>query len=366
MDFKKISGQGKNFWVRDSAEELNLLTKYDRIELAVFVISLVICAAISVYLWLRTDTELYYVLMMLAAPFFILGLMFYLRSKAAILLLIIVAGSILLFVFNILDLVTLFFIDFILIGSVGVVSVVVGIQKMIFYRVMSITEYMNIKDKMSIHEKIIAFFFNIPRDLDTRYITMDYNLNRASIPWREIWETMKMGLMIGIFLWIYLSMNPTIFSLDSFIDAPMCIFTIVLFIPVLVMPWTVFMALNVRIETKYRDFKLYDGIKETLKRMALPMFAAFIYVILAVNRNGFVETFGFIALSVVINIIIIGLTAVIYYAFFEKKLISLIVSKWKVFRPVELTDEVKVKREKPLPGTPMRDTKDFSKFNFRD
>ena len=348
-------------------DELDLMTPYDQVVAVVFLLSMAVCLILAAYLWFSNSAELYYIMMALTVPFFILGLMYHLRTKAWVILFAIILLTGLALFLDVIEFITIFFVDFVFVGSVGVVSLVVTIQKFIFYRVVRITEYMNIKERMTFPEKIVAFAFNIPRDLDTRYITMDHFKGRSSVPWGDILETIRMGLMIGIFIWIYLSMNPSIFSLESFIDAPMCIFTIVLFIPVIVMPWTIFRSLNVRIETRYRDFSLYSGIKETLKRMVLPTFAAFLFVLMAVNRNGLTTVLGFIAFSIAIIVAIIVLTALIYYAFFEKRLVDQIVSKWSVYRPVSLLAGIDDgKGERSYPGTPKRDTGNYDDLGFTD
>ena len=197
---------------------------------------------------------------------------------------------------------------------------------------------------------------------------MDYNLKRASIPWSEIKETMTMGLMVGIFLWIYISMSPKFATIGTFSNTPVYIFAIVLYIPVIVMPWSIFNALHVKVETKYRDFKIYDGIKGTIKRMILPMFAALMYVLIAFHDNDFTAVISFIATSIVMIILIIAFTSAIYYAYFENRLVDDIVSKWKVFHPVELemTVDEETEKRKVYPGTPKRDTSDYGEMVFKE
>ncbi|MBQ7702102.1 MAG: hypothetical protein IJT54_06845, partial [Candidatus Methanomethylophilaceae archaeon] len=107
---------------------------------------------------------------------------------------------------------------------------------------------------------------------------------------------------------------------------------------------------------------------ETLKRMVLPMFAAFLFLLTAVNKNGLMTVLGFVAFSVAVIIVIIVLTALIYYAFFERKLVDQIISKWKVYRPVSLLVEIEDEDEKKdvYPGTPKRDTGSFADLELRD
>ena len=367
MNFKFVTGKKAGFWFNDSKDELNLLSKFDKAELVIYVVSMILCAIGALMVLTMTELESYYALLILTVPFFILGFVFYFKSIRWYLLAIIGIGTAVALMYFKIDLILVFLIDAILVGSVGVVSLVSAIQRLIFYRVLRRAEIINIKDRMTFTDKVITFIFNIPSDLDTRSITMDYNLNRASIPWKDIRMTMRMGMMIGIFMWIYFSMNPTFILFGSIMNAPMYVFSIVLFIPVIVMPWSIFMSLNVRIRTKYRDFYLYSGIIETLKRIILPMFAALVYLLIAVNKSGFMSVLAYIILSVVITAFIIGLTSLIYYAFFERKIVNDIVSKWKVFRPISLLMEIDDGRDgiTKYPGTPVRDTNDFHSLDFK-
>ena len=378
----KIGKKG-GFWENDSLKELNLMERYDRLVLLVFFLSFVICVTTMFIFVAVLEVDIMDSAMLLTAPFFILGLMWYNHTKKWSTLIIILIISVALYLylhystggFNFdgdfylqNDFLFLFALDFIFVGSVGVVAFVSALQRLIFYRVVTKIQSMNIKDKMSFEDKVIAFFFNVPNDLDTRELTMDYNLKRASIPWSEIRETITLGLMIGIFLWIYISMSPKFVGLGTFNNIPVYIFAIVLYIPVIVMPWSIFNALHVRIKTKYRDFSLYEGIKGTIKRVVLPMFAALIYLLTAFHDNDVMTVLTFIGTSIVMLIIVIVFTSGIYYAYFENKLVDDIVAKWRVFRPVELLMTVgdDSNKKKDFPGTPKRDMTEYGELSFRE
>ena len=369
--------RGKNggVWENDSMKELNLLAPYDKFVLLVFVLSFIISVS-GMFALVSLGVDVIDSAMLLTAPFFILGLMWYNHTKKWWMLFIILGASVALYLylhgFNFEgefylqgDFILIFAIDFIFVGSVGVVAFVSAIQRFIFYRVITIVQSMNIKDKMSLREKVVAFFFNVPNDIDTRELTMNYNLKRASIPWSEIKETMTLGLMIGMFLWIYISMSPKFASM-GITNAPVYIFAIVLYIPVMVMPWSIFNALHVRVKTKYRDFELYEGIKGTIKRMVLPIFAALIYVLTAFRDNDTMAVLSFIGTSIVMIILVIAFTSAIYYHYFENKLVDDIVSKWRIFRPVDLlmTVDDDADKRKEFPGTPKRDMTDYGELVF--
>ena len=369
--------RGKNggVWENDSMKELNLLAPYDKFVLLVFVLSFIISVS-GMFALVSLGVDVIDSAMLLTAPFFILGLMWYNHTKKWWMLFIILGASVALYLylhgFNFEgefylqgDFILIFAIDFIFVGSVGVVAFVSAIQRFIFYRVITIVQSMNIKDNMSLREKVVAFFFNVPNDIDTRELTMNYNLKRASIPWSEIKETMTLGLMIGMFLWIYISMSPKFASM-GITNAPVYIFAIVLYIPVMVMPWSIFNALHVRVKTKYRDFELYEGIKGTIKRMVLPIFAALIYVLTAFRDNDTMAVLSFIGTSIVMIILVIAFTSAIYYHYFENKLVDDIVSKWRIFRPVDLlmTVDDDADKRKEFPGTPKRDMTDYGELVF--
>ena len=369
MGLTIVKGKKGSTWIDESLPKgLDLMTTYYRTVLWVFVISLIACVLLAGAITFYTDYTIVDAAILISVPFLVVGIMAYLQSGRWYYFLIIAAVSAILYFLVHLDIIYIFLIDFTLVGSVGVVAIVVILQRFLFYRIIHMVEYLNVKDKMTVWEKITAFMFNIPRDLDTRNLVMEYNMKRASIPWNEVKETMSLALMIGIFIWIYLCMNPAFMTLNTFLGAPLYIFSLVLYIPIIAMPWSIFRSLNVRIETKYRDFTLYSGIKETLKRMVVPIFAAFMFILLAVNENGYAAVLGFILLSVVMNAFIIGLVSIVYYAFFEGKLIDDIVSRWKIFRPVELTMSISdgIIEKVKLPCTPIRDTEDFGELVFTE
>ncbi|MFA6710266.1 MAG: hypothetical protein WC067_04805 [Candidatus Methanomethylophilaceae archaeon] len=367
MGLTIVKGRKGSTWIDESLPKgLDLMTTYHRTVFWVFIFSLVACVILAGAIVLYTGYTIVDVAILISAPFLVVGIMVYLHSGRWYYFIVIAAVSALLYFLLNVGPIYIFLIDFTLVGSVGVVAVVVIIQRFLFYRIVHMVEYLNVKDKMTLWERTVAFMFNIPRDLDTRNLVMEYNMKRTSIPWNEVKETLSLALMIGIFIWIYLCMNPAFMTFNTFLEAPLYIFSLVLYIPIIAMPWSIFRSLDVRIETKYRDFTLYSGIKETLKRMVIPIFATFMFILLAVNQNGYAAVLGFILLSIVMNVFIIGLTSIVYYAFFEDKLIDDVVSRWKVFRPVELAMNIGngIVEKAKLPCTPERDTEDFGELVF--
>lgn len=366
MALKLTKANFGGYWKNEFTPELAITSKADTFVILLFLLSFAASLVALVAVTAITGNMFYDYAALLAVPFFIIGILWYYRTRKWHQLVIIIIITALAIYFLHLSY-AMYYIDFILVGSIGVASLVASLQRFLFYRIMLIVENMNRKAKMNFWDTVVAFFFNIPGDLDTSRLTMNYNMKRVGIPWGDIKEMIVLGLMVSLFLWIYLSMNPVFMSIQLSADVPLYLFTIILYIPVIVMPWSIFRSLDVRIETRYRAFSLYSGIKETLKRMVLPMFAALIYVLIAVNKNNFLSVLGFIALSVGMIILIIVFTAVVYFSYFNNKLVDDIVSKWRVFRPVPIllsvSEDVK---KKTYPETPIRDMSDTGELVFKD
>ncbi|MCL2142714.1 MAG: hypothetical protein FWH44_00410 [Methanomassiliicoccaceae archaeon] len=340
--------------------ELSMVRREDRAMFLIFVASMILCA-IAFFILIYTETmELAGALPILSVPFLIVGLVTYVHGGMWKALLAAIAVPVILFFLKV-PLLVLFFVAFLLVGCVGVVSVAVVFQRYLFFSVISAVEYANIKQKLSLWERLMIFAFNVPPDIDTRKITMDYNLKRSGIPFGEMLRTMFFAFLVGVALWIYLSMNPAFMNDVKLYEAPIFVFSLIMFIPLVVLPWTPFKSLNVRITTNYRDFSLYGGAVETLRRMAIPVFAIAVFILIAATHTDIYVVLGFIASSVVFNMIVVAASCIIFYSFFESAFVDDAVTKWKVFRPVPITAELDdtAERKAEEPGTPERDTSDL-------
>lgn len=345
-----------------------MATAEDRLLAAVFFVCLAVIP-LGAYIYTRMVSDPGLLLpSALVSPFAVIGLLVCVKGRRFLFVALLILAGAAMLVLNV-NVVWILALCYITLGVIGVAAIVSVLQRLLFYRVVCSVEYLNVKERLTLWDRAVAFMFNISGDIDTRNITMDYNLRRASFPWGEMWSTIKLAFMIGMFIWIYICMNPSWMGFDSYAGVPVYLFSVMLYIPVLVMPFSVFMSLNVRIETRYRDFTLYQGIKETLKRMAIPIFAAFIFILVAVNENGLQDVTYFILLSLFFNLFINGVSCLVYYRYFESTVVDEIVSKWRVFRPVDLMLEVDSDRGPGLagiPDAPKREERPAGRLRFPD
>ncbi len=353
------------FWADGLPAGLSVVRQFDKFVIGIWVLALAVYGV--VFFLLAGKYDVYFLLSFVAVPFDVVGLVYILarRNIAALVITVIlsVAGFI---ITN--SLMYIVIVAYVFVGALGVACVVDAIQRMEFYRIVDHVRYVNVKEKLSIMDRLVAFVFNIPPDLDTRNITIEPRKLGNKFPWKDMGGTIVLSLIVGMFFWIYLSMNPTFMqSTTVSSDIPTFIFGVMLYIPVIVMPFTVFKSLNVKIGTNYRDFHLFNGALATIQRMAVPVFAALLYVLMAMNTTDPMQVLMYIAFSVVIILFVVILTSILYYYAMEATTASDISKKWKIFIPVPLmmTLHKDDDTDKPVyPAVPQRDESDMSEISL--
>ena len=261
--------------------------------------------------------------------------------------------------------VILLFVVYAVMGGFGVVAVVVTLQRKLFYRTLARIEGLSLREEREIKDKILVFMFNIPDDINTNDLVMDHNMRRESIPVDDTLRTMGMGFLIGVFLWLYISLNPSLLTAYSLEYILLIMFLLTLYLPFLVLPWSIFRSLDVRIKGPYHDLRLYKGAVSTIKKIAMPIIPIALYTIGAVRRMSLGEIGGFIGMSVIFNIIIMATTAIVYFSLYERQLIEDIVSKWRTYRPRPVMAEV-VQREEETKDVPATPTRSYSMEDLPD
>ena len=345
---------------------LTVVRSTDKLSILVFVLSLIGCLACVVYGLLDA--------MWVSLPFVIAGLfyMVFRRNYIALIIVVAILAVIGYFTYNDHDWAYLYIAAFITCGAVGVASIVDAIQRVIFYRVLSDIRFVNVSQKPKIRSKLMAFLFSVPHDLDTRNIMADLDIRSRKFPWKDLGVTIGLSMVVGMFFWIYISFNPSFVNLSdtsnfTVTDSSLLMFTVMLYVPVIIMPFSIFRSMNVRIGTNFRDFKLYNGAVSTIQRMAVPVAAALIFIILAVSTSrDLVAVLVFIGISATMILLIVSITSIIYFYGMEATIVSSIARKWKLFMPVSLLDSLKERApEEDFPGTPARDENDVSDVVLR-
>ena len=361
-------GEKRSFW-KDTPVGLSVVRTFDKVVLAVWLLSLVAYFAIIFgFNGSLFDMSIYDLMAYIAVPFAIVGLIYIIDRKNITALMAMVVVSVVVFILMKQFLYVLIII-YLMLGAMGVACVVDALQRGIFYWVVGHIRYANVKEKLTLADRFCAFLFNVPPDLDTRNITIQPKKVGTKFPWKDMGSTVVLSLIVGMFFWIYLSMNPSLINMEYSANIPIFIFGTTMFVPIIVLPFSVFKSLDVKITTSYRDFSLFNGAVATIYRMAVPIFAAMLYVVhAALSQDDPFNVILYLAYSTVIILFVVFLTSIVYYYTVEATTSADISSKWKLFMPVpllmNLREEVAEETE-TYPGTPTRDESDMSEISLR-
>ena len=346
---------------------ISVMRPIDKFTVIVWLISFLACIG---FVYVTSVDEIW----IFSLPFVIAGFIYLLvrHNFIALIIIAVILVTVYVLTWEAHQYVYLYIAGYICFGAIGVASIVDAIQRAIFYRVLSYIRLVNTTKKVPLTHRIVAFMFSVPHDLDTRNIMADLNIRNRRFPIRDLLVTIGLSMTVGMFFWIYISFNPSFVNLSdsssyTLTESSLMMFTIMLYVPVLVMPFSIFRSMNVRIGTNFRDFMLYSGAVSTIQRMAVPVAAALIFIILAVSTSkDLAAVLVFIGISAVMIMTIVSVTTLIYFYGMEATIVSSIARKWKIFMPVTLLGSLKEREpEEDFPGTPARDETDVSGVELR-
>jgi len=354
MDGEEMKAKDKPKLSKPS--KVSLIRRSDRTTIVLFIALFI--ASIVAYWVLMTYYEftVYTGLPTMAIPFFVIGAVFYVVNRRYYAMMFIAAVSII--SFFILPS-SVLFILYLLVCAEGVAQMIEVIQRLIFYDIMTSVQNVNVKTRPSLFDRIVVFFFNVPVDLDTRNLTIDMTVSRNKIPWMDMVNSMLLALLFCMFIWIYVFLNPSI-SIGT-TGVPIYTFTIILYLSMIVIPWTIFNTMNARVVTEYRDFSLYSGFMETFKRMFLPIFAALLFLVGALFAGP--DQLYYVAMSLAMIVAMTVFTSVMYFTSNEMDVVGDILDRWSEFQPTDIYSSYGKKGERSslkdhVPGTPRRDPED--------
>ena len=350
-----VKGRKVKYWEDSLPSSVTELSSFDRTVLILWALSLLASLAALSYFIYASTFDKYVSVQVLAAPFILVGVYYmldnFLRGNKAYLLFLVMVG-IIVGVLIAIDVhsygsVALFIAE-IAVGSVGVAVVVASIQKLIFFRTLHSVRYMNIKAKRSLGDRVVSFMFNVPPDIDTRRIELTFSKS-FKFPWKDMFTTAMLSMAVGLFVWIYFSMNP-VASDDSITDASLSVFTVILYVPIITMTFSIYKTVDARVESDFEQYRLYNGVYYKID-----------------NTDDYSSVLQFIIISAVVIFFVVMLTSAIYYRTLSDGVVADIEQKNKIFIPVSLFANLKNesrKDKKTVPGTPERDESDISKLDI--
>ena len=197
----------------------------------------------------------------------------------------------------------------------------------------NITEEAKEKDKRKSRGYIwLAWAYGIPEVLGTKTLTINSGEPNDRIARTAFKSAVRWQLFFGVVLLIYISFSP--FLLD-FVEmqelASISSFTTT-FIPVFILPWFIYLRLDVKIQGPVKDFKIFDGLSSRMFQTIVAFGTMFLLVRLALRNPAFI--------SVMISFLVYSMFFVsgtliftfIYFNYFENDLAQDIARRYDEIR----------------------------------
>ena len=129
-------------------------------------------------------------------------------------------------------------------------------------------------------------------------------------------------LLLGIIVIIYISLNPFFLESISFQSLFSIASNISLFIPIIILPWFIFLRIDARIKGPVKDFQLYSGIAYRMYRTFVTLGTIIIIIRLALKNVNLREVIMAIPIYYVFFIITVFFLTFVYFNYFENTIAS--------------------------------------------
>jgi len=219
-------------------------------------------------------------------------------------------------------------------GMIGVLSALErGIIPEILCHVSKITS--NISDSKKKKDRktflgyyVLRWLFIIPDVLNTKTLNIHYRKPSKQFPWSTLKKAMMWQLLLGVVVIIYISLNPFFLESISFQNLFTLATNITLFIPLIILPWFIFLELDARIKGPVKDFQMYSGIAYRMYRTFVTLGTIIIIIRLALKNVNPREVMMALPIYYVFFIIIVFFLTFVYFNYFEKDLAKDIANRY--------------------------------------
>ena len=216
------------------------------------------------------------------------------------------------------------------IGAIGIMSAIARI----------VTPWILVKiacsERKSTIDRVVAWVFAIPDALDTRSLTINRSDSEPErIPWNDVKRAVAWEIVLGLVLCVYVSFSTLTSGTEASVIFRM--FTLLIsasiFVPLIVLPWFIFLGLDAKLKGTVKDFELYDGIKSRIFRSYVAVGTLLIFIRLTLSEVD-LETFltGFASYAASLTVVAFGFSFV-FFNFFSFDLSGDIAKDFERIRP---------------------------------
>jgi MFS family permease len=195
------------------------------------------------------------------------------------------------------------------------------------------TDEMKKKDKKTYRGYAwLGWAFGIPDVLDTETLTIDPGTPRQKIPRDTFKKALFLQLFFGIILVVYVSFSPflwdyadmqTLFSNASIGTS---------FIPLLIIPWFIYLRLDAKIKAPVKDFRIFDGLSSRMFQTIVAFGTLFLIVRMALRNPAFVTVLQSFIIYFLFFFIGVFIITFVYFNYFEEALVVDIAQRYRELR----------------------------------
>jgi hypothetical protein len=166
----------------------------------------------------------------------------------------------------------------------------------------------------------LAWAYGIPDVLDTRTLKIDEITYRKKFPWSSFKKAMFWQFFFGIVIVIYVSFSPFLWDFADMqaLFANSSIGTA--FIPLLIIPWFIYLRLNARIKGPVKDFLVFDGLSARMFQTIVAFGTILLLLRMALENPAITDVlFSFVIFFIFfVSGVFIG--TLVYFNYFEDDL----------------------------------------------
>ena len=217
-------------------------------------------------------------------------------------------------------------------GVFGLVSVVQRQQTArLLVKVKEITRYTDdtVKMRGRMEHRGLQWLFRIPDVIDTGTLRIDRTSPRDRFPWKIFASAFGWEIFFSVVLAIYVSLNPFLFEIGDFQQRFSLSSSLSIVIPIIIIPWFIYLRLNARIKGPVKDFKLFDGIKSRMVGTLAAFGTLIVFIRFALRHIDAFEIlghFGFFISTFTLGTIFFTF---VYFNYFEDDLASFVAGDYQ-------------------------------------
>ncbi len=175
----------------------------------------------------------------------------------------------------------------------------------------------------------LQWLFNIPNVLDTKPLNIDSGKTKTDFPWKAYKIALIWVMIFGSVVTVLITLNPFLLRENTLGNLFGISATISIGIPLIVLPWFIFLRLDAYIKGPVRDFTLYNGLKSRTTQTLVTFGTLILIIRLAFETIDFQQwVFSFVnGYTAFLGSVII--TVFVYFNYFENDLARDIANKYK-------------------------------------